>query len=161
MTFTIHQAPKGISALQNKPLVAPDTNKKGAPSAAAEDKNSTRVADTKEQSHGITLSDEDKKVLSGEKAKEQAEEQTGLPPHIQKMVERLEKLKEEILNLKEELQALQTQQDQDDATKAMIEMKNNQLVQLQGQYFELMESIQKALKEAGITDPGIIIRAIT
>ncbi|WP_125780187.1 hypothetical protein [Pseudoalteromonas rubra] len=157
MTFLIHQTPRDISTFQSKPatttteIAAETKEKKATPS----------TADTTEQTKGLTLSDEDKQVLSGEKAKEDAEEFEDVPAYIQRMLERLEKLKEEMTLLKEELMALQTEREPDEATQQLTEMKSQYLMQLQEQYFEMVKNIQDALKKEGITDPGIIIRAIT
>ncbi|MCF2909200.1 hypothetical protein L1285_12805 [Pseudoalteromonas sp. DL2-H2.2] len=157
MTFIIHQTTRDISTFQNKPAVA--TTDEAAETKEVQTTKS--VTDTTEETQGMTLSNEDKHVLSGEKAKEDAEEFEDVPAYIQRMLERLEKLKEEMTLLKEELMALQTEREPDEATQQLTEMKSQYLMQLQEQYFDMIKNIQEALKKEGITDPGIIIRAIT
>ncbi|WP_052712986.1 hypothetical protein [Pseudoalteromonas rubra] len=156
MTFIIHQTSRDISTFQNKPVATTDEAAETKEAQMAES-----VTDTTEETQGITLSNEDKHVLSGEKAKEEAEEFEDVPAYIQRMLERLEKLKEEMTLLKEELMALQTEREPDEATQQLTEMKSQYLMQLQEQYFDIIKNIQEALKKEGITDPGIIIRAIT
>ncbi|TMP28237.1 hypothetical protein CWB99_12570 [Pseudoalteromonas rubra] len=157
MTFIIHQTPRDISLFQAKPA-APTPDEA---TATKEQQTTPSATDTAEEAQGITLSNEDKHVLSGEKAKEDAEEFEDVPAYIQRMLERLEKLKEEMTLLKEELMALQTEREPDEATQQLTEMKSQYLMQLQEQYFDMIKNIQEALKKEGITDPGIIIRAIT
>ncbi|AZZ98083.1 MULTISPECIES: hypothetical protein [Pseudoalteromonas] len=157
MTFIIHQTSRDITAFQSKPAATATDEV----AATKEQQTTPSATDTAEEAQGITLSNEDKHVLSGEKAKEDAEEFEDVPAYIQRMLERLEKLKEEMTLLKEELMALQTEREPDEATQQLTEMKSQYLMQLQEQYFDMIKNIQEALKKEGITDPGIIIRAIT
>ncbi|KNC65494.1 hypothetical protein [Pseudoalteromonas ardens] len=158
MTFIIHQATTDISAFQTKP---PAPAKEPAGEKTSEEQAAAAATDTAEEAQGITLSNEDKHVLSGEKAKEDEEKYEDVPAYIQRMLERLEEIKEEITLLKEELMELQAERTPDEATQQLTEMKSQYLMQLQEQYFDIIKNIQEALKKEGITDPGIIIRAIT
>ncbi|WP_155735555.1 hypothetical protein [Pseudoalteromonas luteoviolacea] len=108
------------------------------------------------------LSDKEKEKLSGREAKEKAEDKYGdIPDHIRRMLERLEEMKEELDLVKQEVAKLNAKTDHnDEAQKAYFDSRNQYFMQLQIHYFDMIESVKDAMKEAGITDMSILIKAI-
>ncbi|WP_223229973.1 hypothetical protein [Pseudoalteromonas piscicida] len=98
--------------------------------------------------------------LSGEEVREEQEE-TALPPHIQKMVEKLEELREKIKEEQKLLEELKANDAYSDEMKAeLVTQKLEYILRMQNQVIELTKNIKKSLKEAGITDPGILLKAL-
>ncbi|PAY00395.1 hypothetical protein CKO50_15785 [Pseudoalteromonas sp. HM-SA03] len=108
----------------------------------------------------LRLSEKDMSKLSGEEVREE-QEKAALPPHIQKMVEKLEELKEKIKEEQKLLEELKASDAYSDEMKAeLVTQKLEYILGMQTQVIELTKNIQEALKEAGITDPGILLKAL-
>ncbi|OCQ23343.1 hypothetical protein A7985_05205 [Pseudoalteromonas luteoviolacea] len=108
------------------------------------------------------LSEEEKEKLSGREAKERQEDKYGdLPEHIRRMLERLEEMKEELDVLKQEVVQLNAKIDHNNETeKAIYDQKNQHFIQLQNQYFDMIKNVKEAMKEAGVTDMSVLLKAI-
>ncbi|KZN61579.1 hypothetical protein [Pseudoalteromonas luteoviolacea] len=108
------------------------------------------------------LSEEEKEKLSGREAQEKNEDKYGdLPEHIRRMLERLEEMKEELDVLKQEVVQLNAKIDHNnEAEKAMYDQKNQHFIQLQNQYFDMIKNVKEAMKEAGVTDMSVLLKAI-
>ncbi|ATD09456.1 MULTISPECIES: hypothetical protein [Pseudoalteromonas] len=112
---------------------------------------------------GYKLTSTELNRLSGREATEKAEQdkRSELPSHIQKMVEQLEKLKELLEQAKKQLEKLKAQTNQDDETlKAQIELQHQMVAQLQMQMMTLSKEIGEAMKEADISDPGVLLSVL-
>ncbi|KZN43016.1 hypothetical protein N474_15725 [Pseudoalteromonas luteoviolacea CPMOR-2] len=108
------------------------------------------------------LSEEEKEKLSGREAKEKNEDKYGdLPAHIRRMLERLEEMKEELDVLRQEVAQLNAKIDHNNETeKALFDQKNQYFIQLQNQYFDMIKNVKEAMKEAGVTDMSVLLKAI-
>lgn len=86
-----------------------------------------------------------------------------LPAHIQKMLEQIERVKEQIDQARERLRTLQNEQDPNDeeAHKAMLESQRNLVANMEVQLMQMTQAVTEALKEAGISDPGILLSALS
>ncbi|PCK31207.1 hypothetical protein [Pseudoalteromonas piscicida] len=113
-----------------------------------------------EQLEPLRLSQEELSTLSGEEIKKKQEE-AALPPHIQQMVERLEELREQIKEEQKLLDELKANDTYSDEMKAeLVTQKLEHIMGMQNQVVELTKNIQEALKKAGISDPGILLKAL-
>ncbi|MEK0159622.1 hypothetical protein WLQ65_10865 [Pseudoalteromonas piscicida] len=130
-----------------------------AKSTTSQMEQKTKVEETS-LSKPLRLSEEDMSKLSGEEVKEEQEE-AALPPHIQKMVEKLEELREKIKEEQKLLEELKANDAYSDEMKAeLVTQKLEYILRMQSQVIGLTKNIQEALKEAGITDPGILLKAL-
>ncbi len=101
--------------------------------------------------------------LSGREVEPAQKEEVSseLPAHIRKMVEQLEKLKEQLELAKEQLAKLQALKNQEDeAVKVQVETQTKMVMEIQTQVMTLSQSISDALKEAGISDPGVLMSVL-
>ncbi|MCF2858195.1 hypothetical protein L1286_11980 [Pseudoalteromonas sp. SMS1] len=132
----------------------PEPAKTEATSQQAEQKSEL------EGTHKLTK--EEKERLSGREAQEKNEDKyADLPDHIRRMLERLEEMKEELDELKQEVAQLNAKIDHNnEAEKAVYEQKNQYFIQLQNQYFDMIKSVREAMKEAGVTDMSVLLKAI-
>ncbi len=102
-------------------------------------------------------------TLSGQQTAETKaqEKKSELPAAIQKMLAQLELLKEQLEQAKEQHAKLQASENQqDDAVKTQIEIQLEIVMGLQNQVMSLSQAIADAMKEAGISDPGVLISAL-
>ncbi|MGA4608208.1 hypothetical protein [Pseudoalteromonas maricaloris] len=130
-----------------------------AQSTTSQVEQKTKVEETTE-SKPLRLSEKDMSKLSGEGVRE-GQEEAALPLHIQKMVEKLEELREKIKEEQKLLEELKANDAYSDEMKAeLVTQKLEYILRMQNQVIELTQNIQKALKEAGITDPGILLKAL-
>lgn len=112
---------------------------------------------------GYRLSEKELDKLSGKEAKQAAEKaaSSDLPEHIAKMIEQLEKLKEQLEQQKQQLLKLKAlDNQQDEAVKAQIKMQTDMVSSIQNQMITLAKAISDAMKEAGVTDTGVLISAM-
>ncbi|MDK1286114.1 hypothetical protein [Pseudoalteromonas umbrosa] len=139
-----------------------EENKKTSEVDKSDGNTAEKTDDTSELEGTHKLSDKEKEKLSGREAREKAEDKYGdIPDHIRRMLERLEEMKEELDLVKQEVAELNATTDHDDeAQKAYYDSRNQYFMQLQLQYFETIENVKDAMKEAGITDMSILIKAI-
>ena len=101
--------------------------------------------------------------LSGREVEPTQKEEVSseLPEHIRKMVEQLEKLKEQLELAKEQLAKLQALKNQEDeAVKVQVETQTKMVMEIHTQIMSLSQSISDALKEAGISDPGVLMSVL-
>ncbi|MCG7552652.1 hypothetical protein [Pseudoalteromonas sp. Of11M-6] len=128
-------------------------------SATSQNEQEAKVEETNSPKP-LRLSEEDMSKLSGEEVKEEQEE-AALPPHIQKMVEKLEELREKIKEEQKLLDELKASDSYSDEMKAeLVTQKLEFILRMQSQVVELTKNIQEALKEAGISDPGVLLKAL-
>ncbi|AUJ72279.1 hypothetical protein [Pseudoalteromonas sp. NC201] len=128
-------------------------------SATSQKEQEAKVEETNSP-RPLRLSEEDMSKLSGEEVKEEQEE-AALPPHIQKMVEKLEELREKIKEEQKLLDELKASDSYSDEMKAeLVTQKLEFILRMQSQVVELTKNIQEALKEAGISDPGVLLKAL-
>ncbi|MBE0370204.1 hypothetical protein [Pseudoalteromonas aurantia] len=115
-----------------------------------------------EKSTTFRLSQKDREQLSNTDDSEQVKsKKDGLPQHIQKMLEQIERIKEQIKEEEERLVKLKNQTDlNEDTKKDMILQQANYIAQLQMNLLTLVDNVKEAMKDAGITDPGVLISAI-
>ncbi|MCG9759302.1 MULTISPECIES: hypothetical protein [Pseudoalteromonas] len=117
-------------------------------------------AEKVEELKPLRLSEEDLSKLSGEEVREEQEE-AALPPHIQQMVEKLKELREKIKEEQKLLEELKASDQYADEMKAeLITQKLEYILRMQSQVIELTKNIQEAMKEAGISDPGVLLKAL-
>ncbi|KTG18874.1 hypothetical protein AUR67_17105 [Pseudoalteromonas sp. XI10] len=112
---------------------------------------------------GYKLSNQEMNKLSGREVEPAQKEEVSseLPAHIRKMVEQLEKLKEQLELAKEQLAKLQALKNQEDeAVKVQVETQTKMVMEIQTQIMSLSQSISDALKEAGISDPGVLMNVL-
>ena len=112
---------------------------------------------------GYKLSSQEMNKLSGREVEPAQKEEVSseLPAHIRKMVEQLEKLKEQLELAKEQLAKLQALKNQEDeAVKVQVETQTKMVMEIQTQIMTLSQSISEALKEAGISDPGVLMSVL-
>ena len=123
-------------------------------------KNETDRSEKSTASH--QLSERDLKQLSNsEKEEKTGSKKDSLPLHIQKMLEQIEKIKEQIEQEQQRLVELKARSDLNDQVKQdMLLQQANYVAQLQTQLFSMAENVREALKDAGITDPGVLISAM-
>ncbi|TMN34501.1 hypothetical protein [Pseudoalteromonas sp. S2755] len=127
--------------------------------AESQDELEPKAEETAEPNQ-FRLSEKDMSKLSGEEVREKQEE-AALPPHIQKMVEKLEELREKIKEEQKLLEELKINDAYSDEMKAeLVTQKLEFILRMQSQVIELTKNIQEALKEAGITDPGVLLKAL-
>lgn len=109
------------------------------------------------------LSSQEMNTLSGREVEPTKKDEITreLPAHIRKMVEQLEKLKEQLELAKEQLAKLQALKNQEDeAVKVQVETQTKMVMEIQTQIMSLSQSISDALKEAGISDPGVLMSVL-
>ncbi|CAM4009496.1 MULTISPECIES: hypothetical protein [Pseudoalteromonas] len=132
-------------------------------SASLTIKNHTNNTQEVATDKGYKLTSTERDKLSGRAAQQTAEQDKNndLPEYIQKMIEQLERLKQQLEQAKEQLSKLQAQQNQDDeAVKAQVEMQVKMVMELQTQMMTLSQSIGEAMKDAGVSDPGVLLSAM-
>ncbi|MDP2633568.1 MULTISPECIES: hypothetical protein [unclassified Pseudoalteromonas] len=105
------------------------------------------------------LSKEEQNKLTGHEEKRTAKaEELDVPDHIKRMIEQLEKLKEQLELAKERLTELKQHKDsQSDALQLQIEIQSEMVMVLEQQVITLMQDIGDAMKEAGVSDPGVLL----
>lgn len=124
------------------------------------DQESKAKAEEVEELKPLRLSQEELSKLSGEEVRKEQEE-ASLPPHIQQMVEKLEELREKIKEEQKLLEELKANEAYSDEMKAeLVTQKLEYILSMQNQVIELTKNIQEALKEAGISDPGVLLKAL-
>lgn len=108
------------------------------------------------------LSKAEQDKLAGREEKHLAKaEEPNVPGHIKNMIEQLKKLKEQLELAKERLAELKQHQDsQSDAMQQQIEIQSEMVMELEKQAITLMQAIGDAMKEADISDPGVLLSII-
>ena len=126
--------------------------------------NNPTNEDAKKQTQTESLRIDGKQLnetLTAKEEIEEAESEIELPEHIKKIMEQIERLKERIELERKALAELKANQQMDDDVKeAMITMKLEMIAEMTTQKLDLMMQLTDALKEAGITDPGVLIRTL-
>jgi len=108
------------------------------------------------------LSKAEQDKLAGREEKALAKEgEPNVPDHIKRMIEQLKKLKEQLELAKERLAELKQHKDsQSDAMQQQIEIQSEMVMELEKQVITLMQAIGDAMKEADISDPGVLLSII-
>jgi len=91
------------------------------------------------------------------KADQAQEAKEELPPHIQRLKDRIEQIK---VQIEEQQQKVQQMMQDGSADAETIEAAHKQLAALQMELGATMTALGDALREAKITDPGILLSAI-
>ncbi|NOU50403.1 hypothetical protein HG263_07590 [Pseudoalteromonas sp. JBTF-M23] len=98
-----------------------------------------------------------KKLNKLDKDEEKEDSRPALPAHIEALVEQRKKIKEQIKEQKEQLDKLKSRDDLDEEIKTnLLKQQSDYLMQLQIQLMGITQSLQDALKEAGISDLGLL-----
>lgn len=123
--------------------------------------NSEQPSSNKADTH-YRLSKAEQDKLSGREEKRLTKaEEPNVPDHIKRMIEQLKKLKEQLELAKERLAELKQHQDsQSDALQQQIEIQSEMVMELEKQVITLMQAIGDAMKEADISDPGVLLSII-
>ncbi|RXE93305.1 hypothetical protein D9981_20905 [Pseudoalteromonas phenolica O-BC30] len=80
-----------------------------------------------------------------------------LPPHIKEMIKAIERLIEMIEAAEEALaEAKEASYPDDDTKRDVLDMHQNQINSLEFARHDAIKGLQEAMKEAGISEPGII-----
>jgi len=108
------------------------------------------------------LSKDEQNKLAGRAEKQLPKaDEPDVPDHIKRMIEQLEKLKEQLELAKERLAELKQHKDsQSDAMQQQIEIQSEMVMELEKQVITLIQGIGDAMKEAGISDPGVLLSII-
>lgn len=84
-----------------------------------------------------------------------------LPPHIQRIKERITQLKVLIVEQKQKIVEFEQQSNMsEEVKKETLKLYQEQLSSLQFEKVAMMEMLQQALKDAGIEEPGALISAM-
>lgn len=83
-----------------------------------------------------------------------------LPPHLKKIIENIERLKEQIRAAKENLVAIKAKQMNTQTKQELIENQQKLIADMQLQLLEMGQGLIKAVKEAGVDDPGLLLSII-
>ncbi|WP_152088220.1 hypothetical protein [Pseudoalteromonas sp. A25] len=84
-----------------------------------------------------------------------------LPAHIEALIEQQKKIKEQIKEQKRHLEQLKARNDLDEESKAtLVKQQGDTLTQLQLQLVAITQSLQDALKKAGIGDLGLLANVL-
>lgn len=130
----------------NAPTSAKD---KGVQSEQAE--KTKEAADSQDES--IHISMEGRKKLQ----EESEDPKDKLPPHIKEMIKAIERLIEMIEAAEEALaKAKEVDYPDDESKRDALEMHQNQINSLEFARHDAIKGLQEAMKEAGISEPGII-----
>lgn len=132
-------------------------------SSALTMQNTDTVSSSSNSKVGYKLNSQEMGKLSGRETEptQKKEITSELPAHIRKMVEQLEKLKEQLELAKEQLAKLQALKNQEDeAVKVQVKTQTKMVMEIQMQIISLSQSISDALKEAGISDPGVLMSVL-
>ena len=109
------------------------------------------AADSQDES--IHISMEGRKKLQ----EESEDPKDKLPPHIKQMIEAIERLIEMIEAAEEALaKAKEVDYPDDESKRDALEMHQNQINSLEFARHDAIKGLQEAMKEAGISEPGII-----
>jgi len=109
------------------------------------------AADSQDES--IHISMEGRKKLQ----EESEDHKDKLPPHIKQMIEAIERLIEMIEAAEEALaKAKEVDYPDDESKRDALEMHQNQINSLEFARHDAIKGLQEAMKEAGISEPGII-----
>ena len=118
--------------------------------------SSNNKADTTTH-YRLSKAEQDKLAGREEKNLSKAEEPV-VPAHIKRMIEQLKKLKEQLELAKEQLAELKQHKDsQSDAMQQQIKIQSEMVMELEKQVITLMQAIGDAMKEADISDPGVLL----
>ena len=109
--------------------------------------------------------EEDKVDISEEALAASANEKNDkptLPAHIQAIVDQVKKLKQMLEEAKAILLNLsQNNQLTDEQKSVLLQQKQSEVLSLQGAVQIAVSALRDALKEAGITDPSLILDALS
>lgn len=124
------------------------------------DKQSEAVKQNAENK-GTEESSDDTVYISfnGRKKLEQESEtaKDKLPTHIEEMIRAIERLIEQIEAAEEALEQAKAAEYQDEETKReVIEVHQGQVNSLEQARFGALQMLQESMKEAGVSEPGII-----
>ncbi|TLX48930.1 hypothetical protein C1E24_00010 [Pseudoalteromonas phenolica] len=109
------------------------------------------AADSQDES--IHISMEGRKKLQ----EEPEDPKDKLPPHIKQMIEAIERLIEMIEAAEEALaKAKEVDYPDDESKRDALDMHQNQINSLEFARHDAIKGLQEAMKEAGISEPGII-----
>lgn len=126
-----------------------NTKDKGVQTEQAE--KTEEAADSQDES--IHISMEGRKKLQ----EESEDPKDKLPPHIKQMIEAIERLIEMIEAAEEALaKAKEVDYPDDESKRDALEMHQNQINSLEFARHDAIKGLQEAMKEAGISEPGII-----
>ncbi len=136
-----------------------------APSAQSlkeQEVNSVNSDGTKTESDEAKSKENDPVHISMEgrkKLQEQSEDpKDKLPPHIKQMIEAIERLIEMIEAAEEALaKAKEVDYPDDESKRDALEMHQNQVNSLEFARSDAVKGLMEAMKEAGISEPGIIV----
>ncbi len=126
-----------------------NTKDKGVQTEQAE--KTKEAADSQDES--IHISMEGRKKLQ----EESEDPKDKLPPHIKEMIKAIERLIEMIEAAEEALaEAKEASYPDDDTKRDVLDMHQNQINSLEFARHDAIKGLQEAMKEAGISEPGII-----
>lgn len=95
------------------------------------------------------------------KSRESASEaEQQLPPHIQQLKEQIRQIKQQIEEQQQKIAELEQSQMSDELKQATKETYLEQLMSLQSSLALTSIALQEAIKEAGITDPLVLMEAL-
>jgi hypothetical protein len=136
-----------------------------APSAQSlkeQEVNSANSDGTKTESSDEAKSKENDSVHISMEGRKKLQEQSEdpkdkLPPHIKQMIEAIERLIEMIEAAEEALaKAKEVDYPDDEGKRDALEMHQNQVNSLEFARSDAVKGLMEAMKEAGISEPGII-----
>lgn len=111
-------------------------------------------------SHQLSQKDRERLNDTDEQTKVKSKKDS-LPQHIQKMIEQIQELKEQIKVETERLIEIKARADLEKEMQQEMELQqSNYIAQLQLNLVSLVDNVKNALKDAGITDPGVLISAM-
>ncbi|TMP39920.1 hypothetical protein CWB96_16635 [Pseudoalteromonas citrea] len=136
-----------------------------ASSTEKSDASENSIAETqvsKKKGAAYQLSARDQKRLNDNGEEEEVEsKKDSLPQHIQKMLEQIERIKEQIEEEEIRLAELKARTDIEKQVKQDMELQQAGYIgQLHTNLMSMVENVREAMKDAGITDPGVLISAM-
>lgn len=82
---------------------------------------------------------------------------TDLPLHLKKIIENIERLKEQLRAAKERLDEIKAKQMAPKIKQDLIDNQQKLIADMQLQLLEMGQGLVKAVKEAGVDDPSLLL----
>ncbi|KAF7764736.1 hypothetical protein PCIT_b0791 [Pseudoalteromonas citrea] len=155
----IHQP---VTPLLTQPPLPSQTQSPPTAKNDSTENSPVEAESSKKEAGSYQLSASDKKRLNNDGEEEKVEsKKDSLPQHIQKMIEQIERIKEQIEEEETRLLELKARTDIDKQVKQDMELQQASYIgQLHTNLMSMVENVREAMKEAGITDPGVLISAL-
>lgn len=80
-----------------------------------------------------------------------------LPPHLKKIIENIERLKEQLRAAKERLDEIKAKHMDPTIKQELVDSQQKLIADMQLQLLDMGQGLVKAVKEAGVEDPSLLL----